>query len=324
MDASVVIPTKNGGDRFIDVLATVTGQVTSYEFEVVCVDSGSSDRTVDVIKAFPEVRLFQIDPADFGHGKTRSWAAEKCRGDYVVFITQDALPVNLSWLQNLIDAMKADPEVVAGFGAHRPYPDCNLFDARDITAHFARYGSENDILQVQDMDRFQEDLSVRMEYAFFSDNNACVRRDYFLQHPYPDVNFAEDQFWMMEQMAKGCKKVYCPSAVVYHSHNYGTVELMRRAFDESRALNRLFGWNVAPDGRKIPRMTLSATRADLGYIRSLDMTRSAKARALAQSAMRNGAKLFGFHEGAVYDRVSPKRQQRMDAWLSQLKRQVKE
>lgn len=323
MDASVVIPTKNGGDRFIDVLATVVGQITSYEYEIVCVDSGSSDSTVEVIKAFPEAKLLQIPPEEFGHGKTRSWAAHRCSGDYVIFITQDALPVDLFWLQNFIDAMKATPDAVAGFGAHKPYPECNLFDARDISAHFERYGPDNDVIQVDDMERFNQDLPLRMYYAFFSDNNACVRRDYFLENPYPDVNFAEDQFWMMEQMGKGAKKVYCPKAAVYHSHNYGTLELMQRAFDESRALNRLFGWNAVPNGRKIPRMAAGATRRDWGYIRTLDLTPPQKLRALGQSATRNASKLLGSHEGAVYDAVSPERQRRMDKWLSQLRRQMK-
>ena len=260
MDASVVIPTKNGGDRFIDVLATVAGQITTYDYEIICVDSGSSDGTVEVIKAFPEATLYEIPPQDFGHGKTRSWAAGKCKGDYIVFITQDALPVNLHWLQGFIDAMKKFPDAVGGFGKHYPYPNCNYFDARDISGLFREYGDEDKAIEVEDPVRFRNEVEYRMPYAFFSDNNACVRRDYFLEHPYPDVNFAEDQFWMMEQMGKGLKKVYCPNAGVYHSHNYGLRELTQRAFDENRALRRLFDWKSMPNGRRIPRTAAWLTK----------------------------------------------------------------
>lgn len=321
MDASVVIPTKNGGDRFIDVLATVAGQVTSFDYEIICVDSGSSDFTVDVIKAFPEVQLYQIEPSEFGHGKTRSWAAQKCSGDYIVFITQDALPASVNWLQSFIDAMREAPDAVGGFGRHIPYPECNYFDARDISGLFEQYGPDNSVIQVEDPERFKTDILYRMPYAFFSDNNACVRRDYFLAHPYPDVNFAEDQFWMMEQMGKGLKKVYCPHAAVYHSHNYGLFELMQRAFDENRALRRLFDWQSMPNGRAIPRVVLGLTKSDWKYVARLDVPLPPKAKALAIAPFRNCVKLVGAHEGCVYDDVGPDRQQRMDALLSQLKRQ---
>ena len=321
MDASVVIPTKNGGDRFIDVLAMVVGQVTSYDFEVICVDSGSSDRTVDVIRAFPEVTLYEIPPEEFGHGKTRSWAAGKCSGDYIVFITQDALPASVTWLQSFIDAMRKFPEAVGGFGQHYPYPDCNYFDARDISGLFRELGEEDVAIQVEDPERFKRDVTYRMPYAFFSDNNACVRRDFFLDNPYPDVNFAEDQFWMMEQMGKGLAKVYCPHAAVYHSHNYGLWELMQRAFDENRALARLFDWQAVPNGRLIPRTAASLTKRDWIYLAKMDADPVSKAKAMANAPFRNLLKLFGAHEGCVYDGCDEARQRRMDAWLSQLKRQ---
>lgn len=323
MDASVVIPTKNGGDRFIEVLVSVAAQVTSYEYEIICVDSGSSDKTLDVIRAFPEVKLYQIPPEDFGHGKTRSWAAEKCQGDYIVFITQDALPASVRWLDCFIGAMKENPDAIGGYGAHYPYPDCNLFDARDISGFFQGMGDETKVIQVDDLERFAIDLEYRMGFAFFSDNNACVRRDYFLDYPYPDVDFAEDQFWMLEKMGQGEKKVYCPSAAVYHSHNYGVIELLQRSYDEHKALRRLFDWNPVPNGRLLPRITWSLSRGDWSYIRSLDMSRTKKAQSCLFALFRNGAKQLGAHEGALYDEVSESRQRRMDRLFSQNLRQIK-
>lgn len=322
MQASVVIPTKNGGDRFIDVLATTAGQITSFEYEILCVDSGSKDSTIDVIKAFPRVKLFQIAPEEFGHGKTRSWAAQHCSGEYIVFITQDALPASLYWLQNFINAMRAAPDAVAGFGIHYPYPDCNYIDARNITNHFKQFGEDNTTIQVSDLNRFKEDLDYRLQYAFFSDNNACLKREYFLLHPYPDVDFAEDQSWMMEQMGKGLKKVYCPHAPVYHSHNYGLIETAQRAFDESRALKHLFGWAPITNGRLIPRTAWTMTRDDWSYLATLEMSLLTKTRAFISTPLRNLAKQFGSHEGCVYDGCTPARQRRMDSWLSQFAQQT--
>ena len=53
MDVSIVIPTKNAGALFDKVLERVFQQETNYTYEVICVDSGSSDGTLDIIKKYP-------------------------------------------------------------------------------------------------------------------------------------------------------------------------------------------------------------------------------------------------------------------------------
>ncbi|MCM1237676.1 MAG: glycosyltransferase family 2 protein, partial [Ruminococcus flavefaciens] len=130
MDASIVIPTKNAGDTLDDVLDAIFKQKTEYKYEVICVDSGSSDNTVEIIQNHP-CRLFQIEPDEFGHGKTRNYGASQGSGEFIVFLTQDALPANKYWLQNFIDAMQLDKTIAGGFGIHYPYPNCNVLDKRD-------------------------------------------------------------------------------------------------------------------------------------------------------------------------------------------------
>ena len=136
MDVTIVIPTKNAGRLFEKVLKKVFAQETTYEYEVICVDSGSSDNTIEIIKKFP-CKLYEIPASEFGHGKTRNYGASKGTGEYIVFITQDAMPASSKWLQNFIDAMKSDPEIVGGFGIHYPYPDCNVIDKRDLYYNFS-------------------------------------------------------------------------------------------------------------------------------------------------------------------------------------------
>ena len=72
IDVSIVIPTKNAGPLLDRVLQAVFEQKTEYVYEVICVDSGSKDETLDIIRKYP-CRLFQIPPEEFGHGKTRNY-----------------------------------------------------------------------------------------------------------------------------------------------------------------------------------------------------------------------------------------------------------
>ena len=237
MDVSIVIPTKNAGALFDKVLERVFQQETNYTYEVICVDSGSSDGTLDIIKKYPCL-LYQIPASEFGHGKTRVYGASKGTGEYIIFITQDAMPASQKWLQNFIDAMKIDPEIVGGFGIHYPYPNCNVIDKRDLYYHFKNFGEDNTIFQITDenRERYKEEEGYRHLLSFFSDNNACVRRDVFEKYPYEDVSFAEDQIWAKHMIELGYKKLYCPFAPVYHSHNYKLSTYFMRYYDEYKGL----------------------------------------------------------------------------------------
>ena len=273
MDVSIVIPTKNGGAFFRKVLTAVFTQKTARSFETICVDSGSADDTVAIIKEFP-VKLFEIAPQDFGHGRTRNFGASKGSGKYIVFITQDALPANENWLQNLTDVMEAagNEQVAGAFGQHFPYPDCNIFDKRDLPRHFARFGDKPTVFSIEDRKAYDADINLRLFLSFFSDNNSCLRRSVWEKYPYPDVNFAEDQIWMRKMLELGYKKAYVPDAAVYHSHNFRGLEYAKRVFDDLR------GHYVMHDGfRMIPNLPmaikhiLGSMYLDLPYILSLHL-----------------------------------------------------
>ena len=67
MDVSIVIPTKNGGELFDQVLDAIANQKTKYSYEVICVDSGSSDQTLQYIKnhnfKLHQIPLWEFDEA---------------------------------------------------------------------------------------------------------------------------------------------------------------------------------------------------------------------------------------------------------------------
>ena len=139
--ASVVILTKNPGPLFRQVLPAVQAQATPWPFEIVVVDSGSTDGTVEFIRASSGVRLYQIPAAEFGHGKTRNYAVAQARGEYVAMLTHDALPADTDWLRALVQAIDAMPDAAGAFGRHLPYPGNNPFVARDITLHFDNFAA---------------------------------------------------------------------------------------------------------------------------------------------------------------------------------------
>ncbi len=316
MDVSIVIPTKNGGEVFKKVLEAVYAQKTNYRYEVICVDSGSSDDTLETIRHFGAT-LYEIPPSEFGHGKTRNYGASKGTGEFIVFITQDAQPASESWLQNFIDAMKADDEIVGGFGIHYAYPDCNIFDKRDLVIHFQGFGTDNTVYSLEDPERYEREEGYRHMLAFFSDNNSCLRRSVWERYPYEDVNFAEDQKWARQMIELGFKKLYCPHAPVYHSHDYPLHTYFKRYYDEFKSLYTLHGFLIVPAWYYTIPAAIKHLISDVKYLRTQPIGRKAKIKWAWYSLWRNTFKYVGGFIGGKYHTYSPKLQRFLDRHISQ-------
>lgn len=244
--ASVLIPTKNAGAIIRDVLTAVTSQQASFPYEVIVVDSGSTDHTLDIVRSFPTVQLLTIAPEAFGHGRTRNFAAAASRGEFLVFITHDAIPTSADWLENLVRPLQDDPSIAGAFGRHVAHANADRFVKRDLDNHFAGFLAHPLLLNKDtDPTRYASDTGWRALLHFFSNNNSIMRRSVWQLHPFPDVDFAEDQIWAKTIIDQGYSKLYVPDAVVAHSHSYGPVSQLRRAFDEAAAFRTLFGYKMA-------------------------------------------------------------------------------
>ena len=84
--ASIVLLTKNSGKRFADVLRGLFACVDVAKSEIVMIDSGSTDHTIQQATQFPQIRIHRILAQDFGHGKTRNLAARLTSRPYIVFL----------------------------------------------------------------------------------------------------------------------------------------------------------------------------------------------------------------------------------------------
>src|SRR5208282_394442 len=99
--ASIIILTKNEGANIGRCLEAVYGQSVDFPFEVLVIDSGSTDRTAEVVGTYP-VRLLKIGAEEFHHARTRNLAAAASSGKYLVFLSGDALPADDGWLSALV------------------------------------------------------------------------------------------------------------------------------------------------------------------------------------------------------------------------------
>src|SRR5215472_446681 len=126
---SVVIPTLNGAGTLPAVLETIARQRVDLPVEVLAVDSGSTDGTVSLLQR-SRVDVASIPSHTFDHGSTRNLALGSARGDLVVLLVQDAVPVSDDWLATLTAPFRSDTRLAGTFARQEPRPDADAITRR--------------------------------------------------------------------------------------------------------------------------------------------------------------------------------------------------
>lgn len=250
--ATVVIPTLNAVRDIERLLLAILKQKTSFKFDILIIDSSSDDGTIEVLKdysnKYSNIHYKVIQRTEFQHGKTRDFAIEQSRGDYVAFLTQDALPYNEFWLEELIKCFAVDKKIAGVFGKHIAYDTHSPFVKRDIKNHFEHYGklprlySWDDSLQYP-FDRNSKEWQMKM--MFYSDNNSAISKKIWKYINYPHVDWGEDQVWAWTIIQLGLKKYYAENSIVYHSHDDTTETREKISNIEKNFFYDNFGINLA-------------------------------------------------------------------------------
>jgi O-antigen biosynthesis protein len=280
---SAVIPVKDG-ERYLQELLDALA-VEGVD-EVLVIDSGSRDGSLEIARA-AGVELLEIDPEEFGHGRTRNLGAERSSGELICFLTQDATPCP-GWLSAYREAFTLDERVGAAYGPHLPRTDTSPMIARELTEFFAGFEAGPPDLDAPAVPR--PVVQRAGDPSFLSNVNACYARTCWEQVRFREVAYSEDQAFGTDMLAAGWAKVYHPGAAVLHAHDYGAVEFMRRYFDEYRGL-RVSSGHVEPFALLgASRHVAGAVAADRRWLAQRDVAGAELARWTARSAVHHGGR----------------------------------
>jgi len=236
---SIVILTKNAATYLPETLPAIFSQQADFEYEVLAVDSGSQDGSLELLSRFP-VRVVQISPESFNHGETRNLGARSASPDsqFVVFLSHDALPANAHWLQGLVDPLVNDPQVAGAFSRHIPRPGANAAVVRQLVQLTQSGGAKRLVKQMPASEA--EFQAQKFYYVFFSNTSSILRKSVWEKWPFPKADFAEDAIWAEQALRAGYKIVFEPESIIIHSHNYPFIEQFRQNVDHAYAMNQLF------------------------------------------------------------------------------------
>ena len=203
---SVVIPTYNRKPILEKCLKALEHQVFDQSqiagYEVVVVDDGSTDETVEWLDStaeFSHVRLFQQDHK--GAAAARNLGVEKATGDTIIFIDSD-LVVTEVFLQSHAEKLL---EGARSLGHDRLFTYGRVIN----TCNFDEPTSEP--FKVTDYSQ-----------AFFATGNVAIARTWLIQAGLFDTQFQlygwEDLELGVRLKNLGLQLIKCPDAVGYHWH----------------------------------------------------------------------------------------------------------
>jgi rhamnosyltransferase len=226
---AVIVPIRCGGPLLARMVATVGSQ--SSPAPALLLDSGSPPAEIEFLRSLG-ARVETIDSATFDHGLTRDHAASLTDAPILVFLNQDALPVDDRWLERLIAPFSAPDPPAAVQGGIREFPPELLPEVGRRRFFWDSCGPRFYFT------RESEGWIERHGGIGFSTVNCAIARWAWEAQPFGPAPILEDKMWQKRAAERGWRIDSVPEAAVWHTHDYDLRALGRRCLSEG------FGWRL--------------------------------------------------------------------------------
>jgi rhamnosyltransferase len=224
MQCSIVIRAYNEEKQLSHLLEGIRKQ-TIKDVQVILVDSGSTDSTVEIAKGYG-AELISISASEFTFGRSLNRGIEAAKADFVVIVSAHCRPVYPDWLEQLLKPL-LDEHVALSYGKQRG-------------------GETNQYSEQQFFRKYFPDVSQPSQGQPFSHNaNAAIRRSLWQLQPFNEhLTGLEDLSWSSWAMSKGFNIAYTADAEVIHTHDEQPHHVYNRYKREAIAMKQ-----ILPDSR---------------------------------------------------------------------------
>jgi glycosyltransferase involved in cell wall biosynthesis len=222
MKVSVIIRCLNEA-RHLPKLLDSLGRQTLKPFEVVVVDSGSTDNSVDIARS-KGARVVHIQPEQFSFGRSLNLGARNASGDIMIIASAHIYPVSDRWLEWLA----------------KPFQDSAI-----ALTYGGQHGEERSQFSEQQLFKqwFPEDSTQNQGHSFCNNANAAVRRSVWLTMPYDEeIPALEDIHWAKRAIERGFRIAYVANAAIIHVHEESYAQVYRRYRREAMGMHMIFPW----------------------------------------------------------------------------------
>jgi len=207
---SIALLVRNGMPKLGELLKSLAAQQGVGEFEIVAVDSGSTDGSLEALAAAGAV-VHRIEPAAFSFGPTRQLAFSLTQGRVIVTLSQDTLPDSTDWLRamtepildgrfDIVQSREAAPREVQ--------LKLNVYNCTNLYPHWSE------------------------PYVNLSCAGMAISRVAWAETGFGAVVMSEDKYLARAAMERKLRMTFAEGVKLLHGHEYTAVSLAKRAFNE--------------------------------------------------------------------------------------------
>ncbi len=280
---SVVIPTLDAGRAFGTTLHRLTRQNRVAD-EILVVDGGSHDATRHIVSQFAEVRW--VDSGVRPGPRAWNHACATGQGDLIVFLSQDALPTDESWLERLIAPME-NPSIAAAYGRQQISSSADPVGAFRFRRRFPHESHQR---------RACFGDPVTLDSLHFCIANAVLRRSVwrgirFNEH----LPIAAEREWARQVLFASYTVGYAPEAIVERAPSRSLKAAFRNAL--------LSGWTAGYLGPEAGALYPDEEHFVRAAVRNL--LRHLRPDQIPFLALEDAAQRYGYRLGRRLHRLAP-------------------
>lgn len=225
---SIVILTKDSVGVIENLVDSLLEQEFDHQYEVIFMDNSSKDNTVAYLESTPfeHKKIINVPEGEFSHSGTRMQGAAAGSGKYVMFFTDDIIPIGKHFLAELAKPV-LEGKAVATYGVAQMNPEKH--DPIDAFIHNNWWEGRYDIVEPISQfcwDHFTPEL--RRTLCNFDNCSSCVNREVLLNIKFPPVPYGEDMLFAKKLILNNQRVAISKGAKFYHWHKVSFTYLMKR------------------------------------------------------------------------------------------------
>src|SRR3989344_510482 len=218
VESSIIIRTKNE-EKWIGELLDRLAMQSYKNFEIVIVDSGSTDRTLKIVNEFRNAQadislhIFHIKPEEFSYPFALNVGCCNARATtYFVIMSAHSVPVSETWIADGLSNFTQE-KILGVYGPIQALPDGTLWEKiffNKFIVMIARW-------------RGKKEAVNRVGMGVLGFTNAIVRRDLWERYRFDErwAGGGEDTAWAAYWFARGYGAIKDARFAVSHSHGLG-------------------------------------------------------------------------------------------------------
>jgi glycosyltransferase involved in cell wall biosynthesis/2-polyprenyl-3-methyl-5-hydroxy-6-metoxy-1,4-benzoquinol methylase len=234
-NVSIIIPAFNGAKDLTEVLPNLNAQKGLKSIEIIVIDSGSTDKSVEVCRE-NGAKVIKIPQKEFSHSYARNLGATEASKKYLLFMVQDALPSSNLFINRMLRSLKNHSAIAVSCGEFLRI-DADLFAEVQQWGHRQFLGMEGDekVLSLPE----KKDYANLRRNSQISDVACLIEKIVFLKYKYRN-DYAEDLDLGLRLIKDHYKLVYINTTKVIHSHTRPAYYILKRSLVDNTVLSKLF------------------------------------------------------------------------------------